>query len=159
MMTIRMASFVDIPQIVALAADALARSRYAAFARLDAQAVKAVAFDCIAQHAPVPGRAALFMADGADRLDACFLGTVTPLYFGTDALVGSNLFFYAREDAPPTAALRLLRAFERWAQGSDRLTMFRYGFSDAISDPEKTARAFEASGCRRAGFIYEKETT
>lgn len=162
MTTIRPANFVDIPLIVDLARDALARSRFAAFANLDIMKVKANCIDCIHAQRPAPpevGGPALFVAERDGRLDGCFLGTVTPLYFGTDAMVGSNVFFYVRHDALPSTAFRLLRAFEAWARAAPDLAMFRYGFSDAIGDPAQTARLFEATGCRQVGFIYEKENT
>lgn len=154
MIEIRPARFADIPSLVRLAEEALAASRYAGFANLQTADVKATAAEAISRSSE--GHAILFVADNGDRIEGCFLGTITPLY-STDVLVASNVFFYASASARKTTALRLLRTFMAWAEQVDGKLIYRFGMSDAVCNLEKLGRMMESAGFRLCGGTYERE--
>lgn len=154
MTDIRQARFTDIPQFVDLAREAFERSRFSAFSSLDVEAAKRYAMEAI--HQQGRGRSHFLVAESDGNLVGCFMGSVSPLY-ATDTLVASNEFFFTSDRANPVTALRLIRAFMKWAETSQSKVMFRFWMYDAVSDLAKLDRAMSAMGLRLAGGIYEKE--
>lgn len=155
MVEIRAAVLADIPEIVKLAKEAHATSRYSSFSHLDVETVKAMSIESIAQNKT--GRGAFLVADNGEGLEGCFLGTVTPLYAMLDVMVASNQFFYTAETSRVTTALRLIRTFMRWAGQTDKKLIYRLWMTDAMGNLEQLDRMMISLGFHLSGGTYDKE--
>ena len=152
-MTVRPALFADIPQIVELGKEALRRSKYAGFAELQVGEMRAVLAEAIAGASK--GRSVVLVSERHDAVQGVLVGAVTPLYC-TDVLMASNQFFYVAESGAATAALRLLRAFTRWVEQSDRKVVYRMHMNDAITDLGQLDKMMIAAGFSMSGLVYER---
>lgn len=153
-MNIQHAKFADIPAFVDLAEKAFLISSYAVFANFDPAETKRAAIAALT--AQQTGNTVFLLAKENDKIEGCFIGSVSPLY-GTDAMTATNLFFFVDPDGKKTTALRLIRSFMRWADQVNAPLLYRIGMSDAIGDLTKKDRAMRALGFRLAGGIYEME--
>ena len=157
-MTVRLARFQDIPALVDLFQDGLARSKYADGLEMDVDQAKSLLLNCISAQTSEPGLCVALVADGPDRLDGVFLGVCTALYEALPVRVASNVMWFVRPDADARAGVKLLTAFEAWAARSEGKTLVRVGLSDTMTDPKKVAPLLQRNGFRISGLIFEKET-
>lgn len=103
---------------------------------------------------PVADAAHIFVADDG-RLHGFVIPAAQRLYvFGRDLIV-SDLMFYTREGADARAAGLLWDAVESWASFPEVVSI-RPGVTNAIGDPERTAKFFELRGYERMGILLEK---
>ncbi len=156
---IRLAKFQDIPGLLSLGRDALARSVYARETEVDDRGARGALINCLSNQSDAPGTyggAAIFVADRAGRIDGAFAAVASPLYF-TTTLAVSNHFFYVRNGAPGATALLLMRAVHRWVAAGVNVSRIRYGLSDAVVNADRTAKVMETMGFKRSGLTYEKE--
>lgn len=158
-MSVRLATFDDMTALLDLMEHAREASCYSVLARVDEGQGHRVVFNAIAamREPAEPHATVVVVADGADGIEGALVGVLRPLYEVLDAQVASDLFWYCRPEASPRAALRLLRRFHDWAKTWPGELVLRHGVHDAISDPRRPGRVFEAQGFRQAGVIYEKE--
>jgi hypothetical protein len=157
---IRLARFVDIPEITRLSTLALSASRYSGFASIQPDQIKRAAVQWIGlQGDPdrLP-RGMVVVCETGQRLEGMLVGVLTPLYDGLDVALATDLIWFAQPGAHATSAARMLKAFHKWAGKYPGHVVFRHGVTDAIKDPESTGKMLERAGFRRSGFIYEKET-
>lgn len=160
-MTVRLATYDDMAALMDLMKDAHDASRYGVFSRMREGHAERAVFNAIAgmKEPAAPNATVVIVADSDGGIEGAIVGVLRPLYELLEAQVASDVFWYCRETASPRTALRLLRRFHDWAETWTGDLVFRHGVHDAISDPRRTGRVFEAQGFRKAGAIYEKEVT
>jgi len=152
---IRPARFSDIPQLLHLAQTTLGRSRYDA--QVDAPVFKALALEWINQQQDKPGQGMAFVSDNGTSIDGVFAGVVRPLYECINVFTAANLLWCVADGAKGNTAVKLLKAFEAWANRADGKVLHRYAVSDAIMNPEQFVPLFERMGYRKSALIFEKE--
>lgn len=155
---IRPAQFADIPEIVGLCKAARERSIYCPFANVDEQRTKEVLFQMIARHDPTPKAHASYVlvSENRDKVDGVLVGYCTWLYETMDVLLATDIFWFVPEKGGPRAAQLLAKAFAGWAERAPCAVVLRHGVTDAISDPDRSAKMLDRMGMRRAGYIYER---
>lgn len=159
MVEIRRARFADKPRIKALMEDALSRSSYAG-TQIEDRRADPVMSQCIGMSGQArPGNICTFIAEEQDRIEACLIGTIVPLYECLGINLATDLLWYARSDASARSGIGVLRAFHQWAGDCPGSVIIRHGITDAIADPARTAKALERVGFRQSGVIYQKEIT
>lgn len=156
--TVRSATFSDIPAIYALMLDIHARSRLAHHA-VNEKAAKSLLVTAIQRHgARTSGGMFVAVADGPSGVEAFIMGVVQPIYHALDALEATDLYWVARPGAGATSAVRLLKAMHKWAASVPGVAQIRHGATDAAEDPRRTGRLLERQGFRQCGGIHERMT-
>jgi len=155
-MIVRSARGVDWPKLLELIKQAHARSNIAAYA-LDEKFTKDLCLSVMISQRKVAHDegAHIFVAELEGELHGFVIAAAQRLYvFGRDLIV-SDLMFYTREGAHASAAGMLWDAVEAWAAPVSVVSI-RPGVTNAIGDPERTAKFFEARGYERMGLMLEK---
>lgn len=160
-MTIRRAKFQDIPWLLDLAVVAHFASNYAGRCEVDLNIAERFFRNLIAGQTKdsVENGTAVFISEGEDRIEGAIIGYLQRVYFVTDKLEATDLFWYVRPDAPQSTGQRLQAEFQKWAGKIDHVIQIVQANRDAIVDPERSGKLIERSGARIVGHVYVKETT
>lgn len=156
---VRRAKLSDIFPIIELGKQAHAESAYSEICDVDEHAAGHFLGQVIAvDQEPRIGAIAAFVAEGKDGLDGVIVGTIQPLYQVLTAAILTNTMWYCRPGASPKAAIALLEALHEWAADySDGPLLRRHFVTEAIIDPDRSAKLLTRRGYRLIGHIYEKE--
>lgn len=156
-MSIRPATFSDIPKMTALLQDGYERSKYVDRGRVDAQEAKQLLLGAV-QRMEVRGvgGACVYVAEKDGELTGLIVGMTERVYHIGDRLRATDLFFYTKEDAPKVTALALMKAFEAWATSNRKVIEIVLGVTDIVGDPERLARVYEKRGYARCGVMLER---
>lgn len=152
----RSARGTDWPRLLDLIKEAHARSNIAAYP-LDEGYTKELCLGVMMQQRKLAQDDGMhiFIAELENVLHGFVIPAAQRLYvFGRDLMV-SDLMFYTREGAHALAAGKLWDAVEAWA-APPSVVSIRPSASNAIGDPERTAKFFEARGYERMGLMFEK---
>ena len=157
---LRSAAFGDIPQILDMMLEAHKRSKYVDFAPINEARAKSFLMGNIQkQGGNREGSTFCAVVDrGNKQLEGFIIGALQSLYFVSDALEATDIYFYARTDAKASTAPRLMRSMHKWANKCEVPCVIRQANSDIITDHKKSGPLFERAGMRCVGFVYEKET-
>lgn len=158
-MSLRAGKFADIPRLVDLLHDMHRRSRYADCAAGDADVkeAKATLMQAMQRHGlKKAGGTCVFVWDSADRLDAFVVGSLQKVYLLLPILEATDIWWYAREDAPPKAGPAVFDAYLAWASDMGA-SEIRAGVTDAIMDHRKLDRFYRRRGFGRDGALHRKE--
>jgi len=155
-MIVRSARGTDWPRLLELIKEAHARSNIAAF-ELDEAYTKELCLAVMIQQrkAAQDDGMHIYLAELEGVLQGFVFVAAQRLYvFGRDLMV-SDLMFYTRDGAHASAAGMLWDAVEAWAAPREVVSI-RPSTSNAIGDPERTGKFFEARGYERMGLMFEK---
>ena len=155
-MIVRSARGPDWTKLLELIREGHARSNIASYA-LDEKFAKELFLTLMLANMrhPVHDGACVFVADLDGRLEGFIIPAANRLcVLGRDLIV-SDLMFYCREGADARAAGMLWNALECWASVPEVVAV-RPSITNAVGDPERVAKFYEARGYERIGIFLEK---
>lgn len=153
---IRPARFGDIPRMAELLAEMHARSIYVGRGTFEVRELKGWLMSMIQRHgSPHPGGTLVNVAEQNGVVEGFLVGLLDRCYHLMRELSATDVFFYVSERGDPRDATRLLEAFLKWAMGNERVIEVKMGATNAIADPDRTARLYERAGLQKCGVIYE----
>lgn len=152
-MSVRPASFSDIPRLVSLMVEMGERSRYAGTVSVVPERVKRLCAGSIRNHGK---GTCLFVGERDGRVESMLVGAADWAFGIGDRYATSDPFFYASPSASPRDSVRLALAYEGWARSigafEARLTAL-----DSLGPWERNERMYRARGFKQEGVLYRKE--
>lgn len=152
---IRPAKFADIPEIVDLAQAMWARSVYAGTGvEIDVPTFKKLAVNAIGRHGRIGVNGmAVFVAVHEGRIVGVIVGILDRIYGVATRLQATDLLCAVDPEAPRTALLGLIRAFDTWWQEDPTVYEVVHG-ATAIVPGSNAERLFEATGRQKWGTMW-----
>lgn len=157
-MSIRAAKPSDVVALLDLIEDALARSVYAGAGELDRDYAKRMLARAMHFHGNTNTNATLFNVAEADgKIEGYFFGFLDRVYQLGKPLAAQDIHFYLSERADARDAIRLLDAFEAWAQSSEKAIEIRIGESNFMGEPDpRFAALLERRGYTVGARVFTK---
>lgn len=155
-MKTRPAQCVDIPAILSLAQEQWARSAYAGTpVEIDVATFKKMAVNGITRHGRIGQNGmAVFVSEHDGRVVGVIVGILDRIYGVATHLQATDLLFAVAPDAPKTAALGLLRAFDEWWQQDE--SVYEVVNGDTGITGADAGRLFAAFGREKYGSIWRR---
>lgn len=159
-MTLRRATFADVPAMVELLKHHHARSIYARAGNVDEDYTRKLLAQMVQRHLHTKvGGCCVFVVEGGDRKVCAFVAGILDRVYGIgDIFVANDMFTVAGPDAPVTAALRLIAAYIQWAIAIPRVHEIRLSHTDALPEGERVGAIYERMGFTHCGSVYRRET-
>lgn len=157
-MTVRPATFSDIPSIIRLGKLCLEQSNIKA--AVDESHAKSILWSLIGSYEDTakPMSAAMFVTGPPEDVTGMIVGTLQPMYLVLDELVVTdNLWFVDRQKADAKAGSDLLNRLHQWAETCGQPVRKQHDVNDYLMDLAKADRMMRRSGYTLTGLRYEKE--
>jgi len=158
---IRDAKFTDIPAIVWLMQDAMARSHYAngAAGDIDVAEAKRLLVTAIQRHGHKNGGACwVQVAESNGIVTGLILGTLARVYSIGTRLYATDLFWLVSPAADPRDAAALMKGMVQWAESCPAVVEIKCGTTQTINDDAgKAGKVLQRLGMEPYGNIYRKE--
>lgn len=158
---IRDAKFTDIPAIVWLMQDALARSHYASggMGEIDVAEAKRMLVTAIQRHGHRTGGACwVQVAETSGIVTGLILGTLARVYSIGTKLYATDLFWITSPAVDPRDSIGLMRGMVKWAESCPNVVEIKCGTTQTINeDAGKAGKVLRRLGMAPYGEIYRKE--
>jgi hypothetical protein len=160
-MTVRPATFGDIPGIVAVILEGHNRSHYRdSSCSVDVAEAKRFLVNAIQRHGSHKlGATWVAVSETDGRITGFIVGTLARISVFGDKLFASDLFWFATEDVSPTDPVRLMKGMVEWARAAPDCIEVKCGTQAVVGDPKKAGRILEHLGMQHYGEIYRMEIT
>ena len=161
-MSIRPATFSDIPAIMTLLKGGFARSHYADSphgAGIDEAEAKRLLFQSIQRHGHKRGGATWVQVAETDGVvSGLILGTLARVYSIGTHLMATDLFWLTHPMSNPRDAGNLMRSFIEWAKSCPHVIEIHCGTTAIINeDPAEAGKVLERLGMGHYGNLYRME--
>lgn len=161
-MTVRAATFTDIPAIVSLLQQGFERSHYAQASHgggIDQSEAKRLLVQAIQRHGHKNGGATWVQVAETDGIvSGLILGTLARVYAIGTHLMASDLFWITHPMSSPRDAANLMRGMIKWARSCPHVIEIKCGTTAIINDdPAEAGRILERLGMKRYGVLYRME--
>ena len=161
-MTIRNATFSDIPAIVGLLQQGFERSHYAKASHgggIDVPEAKRLLVTAIQRHGHKNGGATwVQVAETNGIVSGLILGTLARVYAIGTHMMASDLFWITHPMSSPRDAGNLMRSFVEWAKSCPHVIEIKCGTTAIINDdPAEAGRILERLGMKQYGNLYRME--
>ena len=161
----RVAKFADIPGLLDLMAVAHFASNLAGRCQIDEQHAEKVLRQVIGAQSMKGAEGTTFAYIAVTKtgqpqievVQGAILGVLQRIYFITDRLEATDVFWYVRPQANALIAKTLLNAFHSWAARVDGVIDIVQSELDMIAGTKPIGPLLERKGFRRAGTVYIKE--
>lgn len=158
---IRDAKFTDIPAIVGVMQDAMARSHYAggAMGEIDLPYTKKLLVTAIQRHGHKNGGGCwVQVAETAGIITGFIVGTLDRVYAVGTKLMATDLFWLTSPNVEPMDSIALMRGMVAWAERCPQVVEIKCGVTITINEDAARAGAIlERLGLTSYGAIYRKE--
>lgn len=158
---IRDAKFTDIPAIVGVMQDAMARSHYAggAIGDIDVPYTKKLLVTAIQRHGHKNGGACwVQVAETAGIITGFIVGTLDRVYAVGTRLMATDLFWLTSPNVEPMDSIALMRGMVAWAESCPQVVEIKCGATTTVNDDAmKAGKILERLGLERYGVIFRKE--
>lgn len=155
----RPATHSDVPRLLELLLDMQRKSKFAPDIDVDVQTARALVFTAITRNGGLhQGGAFVQVVEKDGRVEAFIVGMLDRVYHIGNRLVANDIFLYATDAAPKTAAARLFRAYVKWALGNPKVAKIMASWTDALGeDAQRIEKLYEREGFHRVGAIWERD--
>lgn len=162
LLSIRNATFSDIPAIVGLLQSGFERSHYANNphgAGIDHAEAKRLLVQAIQRHGNKHGGATWVQVAETDGIvSGLILGTLARVYAIGTHLMASDLFWVTHPMSSPRDAANLMRSFIEWAKSCPHVIEIKCGTTAIINeDPAEAGKILERLGMKPYGNLYRME--
>lgn len=158
---IRDARFTDIPSIVMVLQDSMARSHYASktAGEIDVAEAKRLLVTAIQRHGHKNGGGCwVQVSETRGVVTGFILGTLARVYAVGTKLMATDLFWLATPMAEPRDAVALMRGMVAWAESCPHVVEVKCGTTNTINDDAgKAGKVLQRLGLAPYGNIYRKE--
>lgn len=158
-MTLRAATFQDIPRVAIMLHELHAASKYHDRVGISDKAMQDVLMAAVAgqnQHGP---QASFFQLSERDGQPIGFMvGTLTRVYHVGDKLVANDLFLYVRPRARASHTFELIDAYVAWAKANRKVCEIALSWNDALPGAERIADVYRRRGFAKNGELFELRT-
>lgn len=160
---VRDARFTDIPAIVWLLQDAMARSHYSSggMGEIDVTETKRLLVTAIQRHGHKTGGACwVQVAETNGVVTGLILGTLARVYSIGTKLYATDLFWLTSPAAEPRDGIKLMRGMVRWAESCPHVVEIKCGTVEAINgDAGRAGKVLQRLGMTPYGAIFRKEVS
>ncbi len=157
-MSVRVAKFVDIPQMALLLEEGYRRSIYAGKATFDVIEAKQLIARALQRHGHTNyGGSLVVVSDTNGIVDGLMIGILDNVYPCLKELVATDLLFIQSEHANPRDGVLMLKNLIAWAEANPKVIELYVNVTSTVGDWERTAKLYEAVGLERCGATFRKE--
>lgn len=159
-MTVRPAKTADVVALMDLIQTALEKSAYAGRGDLDRDYAGAVLRRSMHFNGKSAAGATLILVSEKDgNIEGYFFGILDRVYQFGKPLAAHEVHFYLTDKADARDAIRILDAFEAWADGNDKVIEKRIGASNFMGETDpRFAALLERKGFTKGATVYTKGT-
>jgi hypothetical protein len=156
---IRAASHSDLPRLRDLLLEMQRVSKFYPDIDVDQPTARSILLTGVQRHGGLTlGGANVQVVEKNGQVEAFMLGMLDRVYHIGNRLQANDIYLYATQAAPKTAAVQLLKGYIAWALGNPKVAKIMLSWTDALGvDGEKLARVYEKLGFHRVGEIWERE--
>ncbi len=157
-MTVRTATFADIPRIVELGRQAHARTVYADLSEYDEDAARQLCARSLQRNGQTNYGGTMFLVSETEgEVRGFIIGFIDQVYPAFTGLSVTDIFFAFPEDANPRDAITMIAMLSRWAEKNPKVIEVHLGVTDAMNDDwERVGRLYERLGLEKCGGMYRK---
>lgn len=158
---IRHAKIGDVVALLDLIEAALAKSQYAGSGEIDRDYAGALLRRSMHfSGKSAPGSTLILVSEADGKIEGYFLGVLDRVYQLGKPLAANEVHFYLSENADARDAIRILDAFEAWADSNDRVIEKRIGASNFMGEPDpRFAALLERRGFTKGATVFSKGVT
>lgn len=157
-MTVRQAKITDVPALLALIQGALDKSAYAGRGEIDidfASATMRRAMHFNGKHGL--GACLILVSEKDGNLEGYFFAMLDRVYQFGKPLCAHEVHLYLTDDADARDAIRILDAFEEWADTNPRVIEKRIGASNFMGETDpRFGLLLERRGWEKAATVFTK---
>lgn len=157
-MAIRPATISDVPALLALIQGALDKSEYAGRGELDTDFADAVLRRSMHFNGKCGmGGTLILVSEKNGKVRGYFFAVIDRVYQFGKPLCAQEVHFYLSPGAEPKDAVRILNAFEAWADKSPLVIEKRIGASNFMGEADpRFAALLERKGFKKGATVFTK---
>lgn len=157
-MSIRRATFGDLPRLTELFAWAHEKSIYADMGEIDPSQLRQLLANWIKRHGgKYEGATWAVVSEHEDRIEGVLLGHLERVYIIGNKLRVTDLFWVCTPDAPPRDAWKMYRSMLNWAGKNELVVEAVAGTTGAMGDYRRAGNLLLRNGFSDHGAIYRKD--
>ena len=155
-MSVRIAKFADIPDIVGVMIDGWKRSRYRDDTTFDEIEAKQLLVRCIQRHGQqnYMGSLVLVSQNKSGELKGFIIGILDQVYPCLKELKVTDLVFIFKHGADPRDAREMLLRLTRWGERNPKVAEIMLGITDSIGDWKRVAAMYEQTNFEPCGALF-----
>lgn len=156
-MTVRNATFSDIPALADLLKHGHERSVYRDLCSVDDKEAKAFLMSAIQRHdSPNEGGTWVQVAETSGDVVGVMIGVLDRIYVVGSKLRAIDVFYYGADRAAARDMIQLFDAFVAWGEANPKVAMITPTATHVVGDYSKAEKLFARRGFEQSGVIYER---